>query len=65
MVVGWDGRAGDENVLDKFGMQLALGITPTDEHSDLTMWFLIDEILSDLSETYVDAYQHQDKEALD
>ena len=52
MVVGWDGRVGDVNELEKFGTQHALGITPTDEHSDLTMWFLIDEIYPDLLMAY-------------
>ena len=45
-------------MLDKFGLQYALGITPINEHSAMTIWFLIDDILSDHLMSYDGPCQH-------
>ena len=36
MVAGKNGREGDGDKLDQFGLQLALGITPFDEYYAMT-----------------------------
>ena len=58
MVTGKNGRVGDGDMLDKFGLQYALGITPINEHSAMTIWFLIDDILSDHLMSYDGPCQH-------